>query len=42
MPAFLRIFTRVNLLVMVGQEQGEILLSYLPCSLGLTLKPRRS
>ena len=42
MPALLRIFTRVNLLVMVGEEQGMICSHALLAKPGLTSGPRRS
>ena len=36
MPALLRIFTRVNLLVMVGEDQGMVCRHALLAELGLT------
>ena len=42
MPALLRIFTRVNLLVMVGEEQGMVCSHALLTEPGLTSGSRRS
>ena len=42
MPALLRIFTRVNLLVMVGEDQGMVGRHALLAKPGLTCGPRHS
>ena len=42
MPALLRIFTRVNLLVMVGEDQGMVGRHALLAEPGLTSGPRHS